>query len=357
MADALTENPPAEAETEAGAEAGAPDKRRITDAQSAAILMLMFSEDAAAKVIAELEPEEVRQISNLMYSVADVGSEDISDVLDLFLARAHNRTTVGYRADHQIEGILKRAFGDQRAETMISRVAPVNAIDTLKPLKWMDAADIAAMIREEHPQVAALTLSFAKSDVAAEVIAMLPEESQEEIIYRLATLGQVSQEAIDTIVDLLTNFQAPTSAKPTATKSNDSSEIAAILNSLDKKDGQRVLKALTKRDKTLAKAIEDEMFTFADLAMLDVKNIGTVVRSVDNTLLVPALKGADEALRKLVLSSMSTRAAQTINDEMEESGPMAMEEVKAAQRAIASAAKRLIDGGEIIMDRGGSSYV
>jgi flagellar motor switch protein FliG len=353
MADAINAPPP----TESNIGLDASDKPLITDAQSAAILMLMFSEEAAAKVIAELEPEEVRQISNLMYSVADVGSEDISNVLDLFLERAHNRTTIGYRADNHIEGILKRAFGDHQAETVISRVAPVNAIDTLKPLDWMDATDIAAMIREEHPQVAALTLSFAKSDIAAQVIAMLPEDNQEEIIYRLATLGQVSQEAIDTIVDLLTNFQAPSGAKPTATKSNDSSEIAAILNNLDKKDGQRVLKSLTKRDKTLAKSIEDEMFTFADLAMLDVKNIGSVVRSVDNMLLVPALKGADEALRKLVLSSMSTRAAQTINDEMEEAGPMAMEEVKAAQRAIASAAKKLIDAGEIIMDRGGSSYV
>lgn len=354
MAEAL-ENLPFEAENDT--ESLDPVQSKISDAQSAAILMLLFSEEAAAKIIAELEPDEVRQISNLMYSVADVGSEDISDVLDLFISRAHNRTTVGYRADNHIEGILKRAFGDQRGGSMITRVAPVNAIDTLEPLKWMDAGDIAAMIKEEHPQVAALTLSFAKSIVAAEVIAMLPEESQEEIIYRLATLGEVSQDAIDTIDDLLTNFQAPTGAKPTATKSNDSSEIAAILNSLDKKDGQRVLKALTKRDKILAKSIEDEMFTFADLAMLDVKNIGSVVRSVDNTLLVPALKGADEDLRKMVLSSMSTRAAQTINDEMEEAGPMAMDEVKAAQRAIASAAKKLIDSGDIIMDRGGSNYV
>lgn len=348
-----------EAATEIPVESGeVPEvKERVSDAQAAAILMLLFSEDAAADVIAELEPDEVRQISNIMYSVADVGGEDINNVLDLFIERARNRTTVGYRSDSHIEGVLKRAFGEQRAETMISRMAPVNAVDTLKPLKWMDPSDIAAMIEEEHPQVAALTLSFVKSDIASEVLRMLPNEAQEDIVYRLATLGQVSQDAIDTIEDLLTNFQAPSGGKPTATKSNDSSDIAAIMNSLEKKDSQRVLKALTKRDRILGKAIEDEMFTFADLAILDVKSIGTVVRSVDNALLVPALKGADEQMRALILSSMSTRAAQTINDEMEETGPMSMDEVKTAQRAIASAAKKLADNGEIMIDRGGSSYV
>ncbi|MEO1045863.1 MAG: FliG C-terminal domain-containing protein [Pseudomonadota bacterium] len=340
-----------EAQEEAALEPG------ISDPQAAAILMLLFSEDAAADVIAELEPDEVRHISDIMYSVANVGGEDINNVLDLFIERARHRTTVGYKADSHIEGVLKRAFGEQQAETMISRIAPVTAVDTLKPLKWMEPGDIAAMVREEPPQVAALVLSFVRTDNAAEVLGLLPEEKRDEIVYRLATLGEVSQDAIDMIEDLLTSFQSPGSGKPTATKSNDSSDIAAIMNGLDKKDSQRLLKALAKRDRILASAIEDEMFTFADLAVLDIKSIGTVVRSVDNSLLVPALKGADDTLRERILGSMSTRAAQSLNDEMEESGPLAMDEVKAAQKAIAAAAKKLADKGDILIDRGGGNYV
>ncbi|MEM1132571.1 MAG: flagellar motor switch protein FliG [Pseudomonadota bacterium] len=346
--------PEAAAETDNPEAAEAP---AISDAQAAAILMLLFSEDAAAEVISELEPDEVRQISNIMYSVADIGGDDINHVLDRFIERARSRTTIGYRADSHIEGVLKRAFGDQRAETMISRIAPVNAVDTLKPLKWMEAGDIASMIEEEHPQVAALVLSFVRSDIAAEVLRILPAEGQDEIVYRLATLGQVSQEAVDTIEDLLTSYQSPSGGKPAATKSNDSSDIAAIMNSLEKKDSQRVLKALTKRDRNLAKAIEDEMFTFGDLAILDIKSLGSVVRSVDNSFLIPALKGADEKLREMILSSMSTRAAQTIMDEMEETGPLSRDEVRAAQRSIATAAKKLADSGEIMINRGGADYV
>lgn len=348
-----------EAITDDASETGdnAPEIARISDPQAAAILMLLFSEDAAADVVSQLEPDEVKQISDIMYSVADIGGQDINEVLDLFIDRARHRTTVGYKADSHIEGVLKRAFGEQKAVAMISRIAPVNAVDTLKPLKWMEPSDIAAMVETEHPQVAALVLSFVRSDIAADVLRLLPEENRDDIVYRLATLGDVSQEAVDMIEDLLTSFQAPSGSKPTATKSNDSSDIAAIMNNLDKKDSDRVLKALTKRNRDLAKAIEDEMFTFADLATLDVKSIGVVVRSVDNSLLVPALKGADDKMKKLILSSMSTRAAQTINDEMEETGPMAMDEVKAAQKAIAAAAKKLADKGDIMIDRGGGNYV
>ena len=92
--------------------AAAPARRPIPGQQAAAILMLLFSEEQAAEILARLEPEEVRQLSEMMYTVADIGAEDINEVLDMFIDKARNRTMLGYKAEEQIEGMLKRALGD-----------------------------------------------------------------------------------------------------------------------------------------------------------------------------------------------------------------------------------------------------
>ena len=99
------------------------------------------------------------------------------------------------------------------------------------------------------------------------------------------------------------------------------------------------------------------MLTFADLARLDDRGLGTLLRAIDNALLVPALKGAEARMRARCLGCMSSRAAQTIEDELAESAPMPMAEVEAAQRAIVAVARRLADEGVLMLGQGSADYV
>lgn len=338
--------------------ATAPAKLSIGDEQAAAILLLLFSEDEAAQILSRLEPDEVQQLSKVMYSVADIGAPEINVVLDRFVDRARHRTTVGYKADLQIESMLTAALGEQRAEAVVSRTAPKKkAAPNLDALKWMSSKDIVTMIEDEHPQIAALVLSFLSSDAAAEVLKLLPEDEQDDVVYRLATLGKVSADAIGTIEQLLNAFHAPQASAPVETGGNSASEIAAIMNLIGKKQSKRVIKSLSKRDKVIAGAIEDQMFTFADLITLEVKDLGTVMRGVDNEALVPALKGADEQLRERILGSMSSRAAQTLEDDIAERGPIPMADVLEAQRQVVTHARKLADNGEIVIGGSGDEYL
>lgn len=356
MADVLEqENTEVEAVATPVDEAPAPPV--IDDQQAAAILLLLFSEDEAAGILSRLEPDEVQQLSSVMYSVADVGADEINRVLDRFVDRARHRTTVGYRADVQIQAMLTTALGEQRAEAMISRTAPKKAAPSLDALKWMAPKEIVAMIEEEHPQIVALVLSFLSPDNAAAVLKLLPPENQEDIIYRLATLGQVSPDAIETIEQLLSAHHSPKGSAPVDTGGGTAADVAAIMNLVGKRNSNRMIKALAKRDKVLAAAVQDQMFTFADLITIDAKDLGTVMRSVDNELLIPALKGADKKLRAKILSAMSTRAAQTLEDEMGERGPMPMSEVVEAQKAVVAQARKLADAGDITIGGQSDDYV
>ena len=63
----------------------------------------------------------------------------------------------------------------------------------------------------------------------------------------------------------------------------------------------RIMKDIGKGDKSLMQAIQESMFVFDMLIMSDDKSLQTLLRMVDTDLLVLALKGADEPLKKSYL--------------------------------------------------------
>src|SRR3546814_5176578 len=98
------------------------------------------------------------------------------------------------------------------------------------------------------------------------------------------------------------------------------------------------------------------MFIFDNLLALDDRSMQTLLRSVENPLLVAALKGADERMRTKMLSAMSQRAAQTVQDEIEGRGPMRVSEVQDAQKRILAIARQLGESGAIMLGGSGDDY-
>ena len=81
-------------------------------------------------------------------------------------------------------------------------------------------------------------------------------------------------------------------------------------------------------------------------------------RSLDNELIVVALKGADDAVSDKFFACMSQRAAANIKDEMEALGPMRLTDVQEAQKQVIAVARQLADEGSIVLaGRGGDEYL
>ena len=73
--------------------------------------------------------------------------------------------------------------------------------------------------------------------------------------------------------------------------------------------------------------------------------------------LVIALKGAPAELRDKVLRNMSTRAAETLREELESRGPVRVSEVEAEQKEMLKIVRRLVDEGTIVLGGGGDDAV
>lgn len=330
--------------------------RTFSGVERAAVLMMLVGEDEAASILQKLEPDEVRDLGKAMFTVADVSEADVEGVLDDFVGRARERTGITFDPRPKIEAVMHRALGQEKAESVLARITPAEAACEIELLDWLDASDIAAILDKEHPQIAAVLIANLDPAVGAQVLELLPDAMQPEILHRIAKLGPITPEAVDTLKTMIGN-RAISASQGTQVKLGGTREAAKILQGARKATEQRVMPKLFKLDKETAKAIEEAMFVFDNLLDMDDKNLGTLIRSIDGDILTRALKGIDEAARNRFLGCMSARAADGIRDDMEARGPMKLSEVLEAQKVIIQIARTLAKDGTIMMGGGEDDYV
>ncbi|MBT6414773.1 flagellar motor switch protein FliG [Candidatus Puniceispirillum sp.] len=342
--------------------ADAPNKKndayeKLSGTQKSAILMMLLGEEEASEILKNLSPREVQHLGTAMYSVQGLDQDTVNRVLDEFLAIIKEQTSLGLGAGNYIRNVLNKALGEDKAQSVLSRITPSSSDRPIEILDWMDARSISELVIDEHPQIIALVISYLDFGLGADVLMLLPDEIQSDVIGRIATLETVQPDALRELEDVMQRkFKANTTLR--ATQVGGVKAAARIMNFTKQDMEARIMKELAKGDKLLMQGIQEAMFVFDNLLGSDDKSLQTLMRNVDTEDLVLALKGADEPLREKLFSCMSARAAANLADEMEALGPVRLTEVQEAQKRIINIARRLSDEGSIVLaGRGGDDFV
>jgi flagellar motor switch protein FliG len=212
---------------------------------------------------------------------------------------------------------------------------------------------LANYLKNEYPQTIAVVLSKIRSEHAARVLSILPEEIALDVVNRMLRMEAIQKDVLERVEQTLrTEFMSNLSQ----TSRRDAHElIAEIFNNFDRQTETRFIGALEEENREAAERIKALMFTFDDLVKLDAAACQTVLRNFDRNKLAVALKGASEAAREFFKGNMSSRAAKILDDEMEGMGPVRLREVDEAQMAMVNLAKELAARGEIVIAKGAST--
>jgi flagellar motor switch protein FliG len=326
----------------------------INSTQRAAVLMLLLGEDLAAEIIRFLNPKEVQALGAAMVQVAKFSQEAVNIVLDEFVEGLKKQNALSMGSTDYVEKVMRRALGDDKANSVLNRIMPGQGTKGLDILSWMDARGIADMIRGEHPQVIAIILSLLESEVAADVLTFMPADVRPEVIQRIASLDTVQPSAM---VELETIMKQQFSKAASAQSSSFGGVKAAakIMNNTKTELENSIMNGLNEIDPELMLKIQDNMFTFENLVTVDNKGIQVLMRNVEPDMLMLALKGASDEVKDRFFDNMSERARSMFKDDMEAKGPQRMVDVEDAQKKIMRIARKLSDSGELIL--GGADFV
>jgi flagellar motor switch protein FliG len=336
----------------APAKPAAPPKPSRSGVERAAILLLTLGETEAAEILRHMGAKEVQQLGRAMTDLANVSREEVSSVLGDFNSSVEKQTSVGVGGEDFVRKVLVNALGEDKAATLMDRIPITSRRKGLEALKWMDSKAVAEIMRNEHPQIISIVLSYLEPDQAAEVLAFMPDDMRSDLMIRVATMDGVRPSALTELDEMIEkSFAGASSSK---TSSMGGPKVAAAIMNLVKGDSSNaIMSDLTKVDERLSQKIQDLMFIFDDLEKVDDRGMQELLRQVPADKLLISLKGADEALKAKIFKNMSQRAAEMMRDDLEAKGPVKLSEVEAAQKEIIIAARKLADAGTISLGTGG----
>jgi flagellar motor switch protein FliG len=319
--------------------------------EDAAILLMSLGEEQAAEVFKHLAPKEVQRIGEAIAKMKTVPREKVDAVLDRFHEVADSQSMLVTDTDEYVKTVLRKALGEDKANLLIDRILQGSDVTGIESLKWMDAGSVAELLRNEHPQIVAAILVHLEHDHASDILKAFGERQRNEVMVRIATLDGIQPSALKDLNEVLSKVLAG-GDRLKKSSLGGAKAAAEIINLMGSSIETSVLDYIREADADLAQKIMDNMFTFDDLEKLDDKGIQALLKEVQSESLVVALKGASPELREKIFRNMSTRAAETLREDLESRGPVRLSEVEAEQKEMLKIVRRLADEGQIVL--GGS---
>jgi flagellar motor switch protein FliG len=324
------------------------DERGVEDA---AILLMSLGEEQAAEVLKHLSPKEVQRLGEAIARTRAVPNERLEQVIEKFNATSGDNSMLVPDSDQYVKSVLRKALGEDKANLLIDRIIQGGDVSGIETLKWMDGPSVAELLRNEHPQIVAAILVHLDVDQAGAVLKAFNERQRNEVLIRIATLDGIQPAALKDLNEVLGKVLAGGNKVKKASLGG-AKTAAEMINMLGGAIETSVLDFIRESDNDLAQKIMDNMFTFDDLGKLDDKGVQALLKEVQSESLVLALKGATPDLRDKVFRNMSSRAAETLREDLESRGPVRVSEVEAEQKEMLKIVRRLVDEGQIVMASG-----
>ena len=319
--------------------------------ENAAILLMSLGEEEAAGVFKHLTPKEVQGLGETITKLKSITRERVDGVLEMFKDVSSEQSMLVSDTDEYVKSVLRRALGDDKANLLIDRIMQGGDTAGIESLKWMDPSSVGELLRIEHPQIVAAILVHLDFDQAADVLKTFSERQRNEVLVRVATLDGIQPSALKDLNEVMGRVLAG-GERTRKSMLGGVKAAAEMINLMGTSVETSVLDYIREADNDLAQKIMDNMFTFDDLEKVDDKGIQALLKEVQSESLVIALKGATPEMREKVFKNMSTRAAETLREDLESRGPVRVSEVEAEQKEMLKVVRRLADEGQIVLGGG-----
>ncbi|MCB0420351.1 MAG: flagellar motor switch protein FliG [Bdellovibrionales bacterium] len=322
--------------------------------EKAAILLNYLGPEAAKILFRSADDGDIRKVLGTMAKYRVVPVDVTKRVLEEYYEMISESDEYIFNEDAMEKDIVIEAVGEERARGILGHMsASSQAQRNMESLELVDAKSLSNFLLNEHPQTISVILAHLEPEKKGEVLKRLPEALQAEVVLRLSNLDHVAPELIAEIDQVLKHELSSVGTVEQASLGGVQ-PVAEMLNVMDKNTETSIMSRIEEKDPILAEEIRKLMFVFEDIVKIDDRGIQTLLKEVDNSKLLLALKTANEEIRNKIFKNISQRAANLLKEDLANMGPSRLSDVESAQVEIVNVARRLEGEGKILIARGGS---
>ncbi|PWF62570.1 flagellar motor switch protein FliG [Shewanella sp. BC20] len=311
----------------------------------AAMLLLSMGEEGAAMVMAHLDRNDVQHLSHKMARLSSITQQEAEAVLSRFFQRYKEQSGIARASRSYLQKTLDIALGDRLSKSLIDSIYGDEIKVLVKRLEWVDPQLLAREITHEHCQLQAVLLGLLPAESAAKILKMLPCDSQDEVLVRIAQLGELERNVVDELRELVERCMLMAMEK-SHTQVAGVKQVADILNRFEG-DREQLMEMIKLHDKQMAIDVTDNMFDFIILGRQKQETLQTLLGQVPSETLSLALKGIDFELKDSLLNALPKRMSSAIEAQIEALGGVPVSRANGARKEIMELAKQLMQEGEI----------
>lgn len=320
--------------------------RELTATEKAALTLLSLGKEVASKVMQHLNEQEVKRLSRAFLAVSEVDRETQLLITREFSNMMKAGETLLIDGKEFAKEVIAGAFGDQAGSGLLEYITGARKESIASIIQEVPEKILTTFIQSEHPQTVAFILTKMNPDKAAQILQTMAEDTQTEILLRIANLNNVKADVVDEVREVLrSQLKSPGAGEEEEVGGPKSA--ADILNFVNRVTEERIVTEIKELYPDLAEEIKNMMFTFEDIKKIDDKGIQVVLKEVPRDQLVLSLKSASEDLKELLFRNMSQRAAGMMQEDLQSTGPVKLKDVEKCQKGIVDVVRRLESEGKL----------
>ena len=322
----------------------------LTRRQKAAIVVRFLMNEGADINLTQLPPALQANLTKEIAELRLVDRATLSQVIEEF---ANELDAVGFSSRGGLADALKLLDGKITPQTAkkLREDAGVRLFeDPWDRIKGLDIDELITLLDQETAEVAAVVLSKLNVPQAAKILAKMPGDRARRITYAISMTQSVTPLAVDRIGQCIL---AQIDNRPELAFTDEpENRIAAILTAADDALRDEVLTGLRDTDAALAERVERAVFTFENIPERIAQNdIPNAIRTVPQSDLIVAFayaraNGLSDIVH-FILSALSKRMVDRIEQEMAELGKVTRKDGQAAIAMLVNGIQGQIDAGEI----------
>ena len=318
--------------------------RSISAVEQAAILLLSMGDSASAGVLRHFSREEIVSVSQAMARLSNVKQPMVSDVIGRFFDDYKEQSSIKGASRGYLSIMLGKALGSDITRNLLDSIYGEEIRAKMAKMEWIDPKQFAALIAKEHAQMQAVFLAFLPPAMASEVLECMPASSQDEMLYRIANLNEVNSDVIAELEELIDRSLSVLSTQ--GSRVRGVKQAADIMNRF-KGDRNQMFELLRAHNQELVGKIEDEMYDFFILSRQNQEVLQALLEAIPLEEWAVALKGAEPALVKAIMSAMPKRQVQQMESINRRQGPVPLSRIEQVRKDIMGLVRDMAANGEV----------
>jgi flagellar motor switch protein FliG len=308
----------------------------LTGVQKAAILLMFLRKEVAAQMLRMLSKEEVQRVGIAMAELDRPTKPKIEAVVRDFIEDLHGTSLFHHSGPDFVQSILPDLLDDERRTDIMPLIARRVNKDFEIFITNRQPGAVAALLKEEQPQVQAVALALMGPINAARVLKFMDPHRQGDVTIRMSRLRQIPGDLAD---DVMNAIRDALGSVDDYVEVGGLENTARILAKMSDEDRRPILDAVDDEEPDLSENLRKNMVKIEDLIRVPVEILVSFKEDLGQELITTALNGASDDLVDHFMGIFSSK----MRDEIRENIGMRIpkDEVEKAQLdLIASVMKR-----------------